>query len=143
MQARAAGHIGPFDDSVAVLREHFDALRQQSAAAKPAPARAGRKSKVSYQEAREEIAMTRVLVLVLLLALCATVRAEVSFVNEGVVDGPIEEVWKVFATSEGYKVLGPALAEVDLRLGRHDSLEIPQRRHPRRRRDDREHDPRV
>ena len=29
----------------------------------------------------------------------------------------IDEVWKVFATSEGYRVMGPALAEVDLRVG--------------------------
>jgi uncharacterized protein YndB with AHSA1/START domain len=56
--------------------------------------------------------------LVPLLALCATARAEdVSFVNEGIVDAPVGDVWKVFATSEGYKVLGPALAEVDLRIG--------------------------
>jgi uncharacterized protein YndB with AHSA1/START domain len=34
-----------------------------------------------------------------------------------VVAAPIEEVWKIFATSEGYKVLGPALAAVDLRVG--------------------------
>jgi uncharacterized protein YndB with AHSA1/START domain len=53
-----------------------------------------------------------------LLGLCSAASAdEVSFVNEGVVEAPVEEVWKVFATSEGYKVLGPALAEVDLRLG--------------------------
>jgi uncharacterized protein YndB with AHSA1/START domain len=57
-------------------------------------------------------------VLVLVLALCATARADdVSFVNEGVVDAPIEQVWKIFATSEGYKALGPALAEVDLAVG--------------------------
>jgi TetR/AcrR family transcriptional repressor of nem operon len=42
MQARAAGHIGPFDDSVSVLREHFDALRRHAAAGKPARARGGR-----------------------------------------------------------------------------------------------------
>jgi hypothetical protein len=34
MQARAAGNMGPFDDSVAVLREHFDVLRRQATAAK-------------------------------------------------------------------------------------------------------------
>jgi uncharacterized protein YndB with AHSA1/START domain len=56
--------------------------------------------------------------LVLLLGLCAAARAdELSFVNEGLVDAPIDEVWKVFATSEGYKALGPALAEVDLAVG--------------------------
>jgi uncharacterized protein YndB with AHSA1/START domain len=54
----------------------------------------------------------------LLLGLCSAASAEeVSFVNEGVVEAPVEEVWKILATSEGYKVLGPALAEVDLRVG--------------------------
>lgn len=42
---------------------------------------------------------------------------EISFVNEGVVPATKAEVWKVLATSEGYKALGPALAEVDLRVG--------------------------
>ena len=61
--------------------------------------------------------MTRVL-LVVLAGCAATAQAdEVSFANEGVVAAPIERVWDVFATSEGYKVLGPALAEVDLRIG--------------------------
>jgi TetR/AcrR family transcriptional repressor of nem operon len=46
MQARAAGHIGPFDDSVAVLREHFTALRKQAATVTRAgAARAGKKSR--------------------------------------------------------------------------------------------------
>jgi uncharacterized protein YndB with AHSA1/START domain len=40
-----------------------------------------------------------------------------SFVNEGVVDAPIADVWKVWSTSEGYKASGPALVEVDLRVG--------------------------
>jgi len=54
----------------------------------------------------------------LLLGVCSTASAdEVSFANEGVVEAPVEEVWKIFATSEGYKVLGPALAEVDLEIG--------------------------
>jgi TetR/AcrR family transcriptional regulator, transcriptional repressor for nem operon len=44
MQARAAGHIGPFDDSVAVLREHFTALQTQAAAAKAGGVRMGKKS---------------------------------------------------------------------------------------------------
>ena len=57
--------------------------------------------------------------LLVLVAVCGTAQAadEVSFVNEGVVPAPIDEVWKVFSTSEGYKALGPALAEVDLRVG--------------------------
>lgn len=41
----------------------------------------------------------------------------VSFANEGVVNATVEEVWPILATSEGYRVLGPALAEVDLRVG--------------------------
>jgi TetR/AcrR family transcriptional regulator, transcriptional repressor for nem operon len=35
MQARAAGHLGPFDDSVSVLREHITALRKQAADERP------------------------------------------------------------------------------------------------------------
>jgi uncharacterized protein YndB with AHSA1/START domain len=57
--------------------------------------------------------------LLVLVAACGAAQAadEVSFVNEGVVPAPIDEVWRVFSTSEGYKVMGPALAEVDLRVG--------------------------
>jgi len=40
-----------------------------------------------------------------------------SFVNEGVVNAPVEDVWKVWTTSEGYKALGVALADVDFRIG--------------------------
>jgi uncharacterized protein YndB with AHSA1/START domain len=55
---------------------------------------------------------------VLALVAGAVAQADdVSFVNEGIVDAPVAEVWKVWSTSEGYKVLGPALAEVDLRVG--------------------------
>jgi uncharacterized protein YndB with AHSA1/START domain len=55
----------------------------------------------------------------LLLSVCGAAQAadEISFVNEGVIPAPIDKVWSVFATSEGYKALGPALAEVDLRVG--------------------------
>ena len=60
----------------------------------------------------------RALFLVLLCACGADAAAdEPSFVNEGVIPAPIDEVWKVYSTSEGYKALGPALAEVDLRVG--------------------------
>jgi uncharacterized protein YndB with AHSA1/START domain len=60
----------------------------------------------------------RALFLVLLCA-CGTASAadEVSFVNEGVIPAPIDEVWRVFSTSDGYKALGPSLADVDLRVG--------------------------
>jgi uncharacterized protein YndB with AHSA1/START domain len=53
-----------------------------------------------------------------LLGLCAVARADdVSFVNEGIIEAPIAEVWKILSTSEGYRAMGPALAEVDLRIG--------------------------
>lgn len=56
--------------------------------------------------------------LILLLATaCAWAQDGVSFVNEGVVNAPIAEVWKVFSTSEGYKALGVAQASVELRIG--------------------------
>lgn len=38
-------------------------------------------------------------------------------VTEAVIAAPVAEVWRVFTTSEGYKALGPARAEVDLRIG--------------------------
>jgi AcrR family transcriptional regulator len=40
MQARAAGNLGPFDDSIAVLREHFTALRARAATEKRSNSRA-------------------------------------------------------------------------------------------------------
>jgi len=57
--------------------------------------------------------------LLVVLVLWTPILAEngVSFVNEGIVDAPIEEVRKIVSTSEGYRVLGPAQAEVDLRIG--------------------------
>lgn len=52
------------------------------------------------------------------LTACACAQAPgVSFVNEGTIQAPIAEVWKVFSTSEGYRAVGVALAEVDLRVG--------------------------
>ena len=51
------------------------------------------------------------------VAAVAQTPSDVSFVNEGVINAPIERVWKALTTSEGYKALGPALAEVDLKVG--------------------------
>ncbi len=48
MQARAAGHLGPFDDSVAVLREHFDLLQAQ------APARTKKKTKQTKKDPKKQ-----------------------------------------------------------------------------------------
>ena len=39
-----------------------------------------------------------------------------SFVNEGTVNAPVAEVWKVWASGEGYKATGVALADVDFRI---------------------------
>lgn len=45
MQARAAGNLGPFDDAVAVLREHFALLKRRAATGRrPANRRKSRKS---------------------------------------------------------------------------------------------------
>jgi len=40
-----------------------------------------------------------------------------SFVNEGTINAPVAAVWNVWTTGEGYKSLGVALADVDLRIG--------------------------
>lgn len=53
----------------------------------------------------------------MLVAVSAWAQDAPSFVNEGVVNAPVAEVWKVWSTSDGYKTAGPALAEVDLRVG--------------------------
>lgn len=56
------------------------------------------------------------IILTLVAAVVVSAQAP-TFVNEGVIDAPVSEVWKVFSTSEGYKALGVALAEVDFRVG--------------------------
>lgn len=38
-------------------------------------------------------------------------------VTEAMINAPIAEVWRVFTTSEGYRKLGVAEAEVDLKIG--------------------------
>jgi uncharacterized protein YndB with AHSA1/START domain len=38
-------------------------------------------------------------------------------VEEGIVAAPVADVWSVFSTGEGFKKLGPAQAEIDLRVG--------------------------
>ena len=58
-----------------------------------------------------------VLVMLLLSASVAVGEDAPSFVNEGVVNAPVGEVWKVWTTSEGYRLLGVALADVDFRIG--------------------------
>lgn len=57
------------------------------------------------------------LLMFILFAVTAHAQEAPSFVNEGTIDAPLAEVWKVWTTSDGYKALGPALAEVDLRVG--------------------------
>ena len=80
-----------------------------------------------------------------LLAVCGAAEAadEVSFVNEGVVPAPIEEVWKVFSTSRGLQGHGPRARRGRPARRRHHSLALSRRRRARRRRDDRERDPRL
>jgi uncharacterized protein YndB with AHSA1/START domain len=38
-------------------------------------------------------------------------------VRERVIEAPVEELWRVFSTGAGFTKLGPAQAEVDLRIG--------------------------
>lgn len=38
-------------------------------------------------------------------------------VTEAIIAAPVAQVWRIFTTSEGYNVLGPDKAEVDLRIG--------------------------
>jgi AcrR family transcriptional regulator len=45
MQSRAAGHLGPFDDSVAQLREHFDLLALRGGGGRRRPGRPRRKKR--------------------------------------------------------------------------------------------------
>lgn len=40
-----------------------------------------------------------------------------SIVNEGIINAPVSAVWEVWSTSEGFKAVGVAKAEVDLRVG--------------------------
>jgi uncharacterized protein YndB with AHSA1/START domain len=40
-----------------------------------------------------------------------------SFVQEATFAAPIAEVWRVWSSSDGYKAVGVALADVDLRVG--------------------------
>ena len=40
-----------------------------------------------------------------------------SFVNEATMNAPVAAVWNVWASGEGYKAVGVALADVDLRIG--------------------------
>jgi uncharacterized protein YndB with AHSA1/START domain len=40
-----------------------------------------------------------------------------SFVNEGTVNAPVAEVWKIWTSGDGYKAVGVALADVDFRVG--------------------------
>jgi len=65
--------------------------------------------------------MRRYLAIMLLLLPVATAAEDtsgsVSFVNERTLDAPIAEVWKTWSTTEGYKRLGPALTDVDFRIG--------------------------
>ena len=57
------------------------------------------------------------------LALVATLDARAAdetvdpAVTEGFVNAPIAEVWRIFTTSEGFKITGAAQAAVDLRIG--------------------------
>lgn len=43
--------------------------------------------------------------------------SQTSFVNEGVIDAPPAEVWKIWSTPEGFRTLGVSKADMDFRIG--------------------------
>ena len=63
--------------------------------------------------------MHKIVPLMLLAAAAsfAQVSGDVSFINEATINAPVSAVWNVWASSEGYKSLGVAQADVDLRIG--------------------------
>jgi uncharacterized protein YndB with AHSA1/START domain len=66
--------------------------------------------------------MTRAMCAALLATLAVVVHGQTvadapTFVNEATLPAPIVDVWRVWSTSEGYKAVGVALADVDLRVG--------------------------
>jgi uncharacterized protein YndB with AHSA1/START domain len=64
--------------------------------------------------------LVRILVLLaagMTMTWAAPVEDNGTQVTEGYVNAPIAAVWKLFTTAEGYKVLGVAQAEIDLRVG--------------------------
>jgi uncharacterized protein YndB with AHSA1/START domain len=79
---------------------------------------------VDVNEKKKEQAMRQSFVACVLISIGGIAYAQapapaeaVSFVNEGIVNAPIEDVWHVWSTSDGYRALGVALADVDLRIG--------------------------
>lgn len=75
---------------------------------------------------RQLLTATRFRAAVLILAnvLAITARAGTaadsggeSQVTEGYVNAPVAEVWRLFTTADGYRLMGAARAEVDLRIG--------------------------
>lgn len=53
----------------------------------------------------------------LALLMAGAAWAQISFINEGVVDAPPSEVWKTWSTVEGFKKLGVAKVDIDFRIG--------------------------
>jgi uncharacterized protein YndB with AHSA1/START domain len=61
-----------------------------------------------------------IICLILAWIVMVPTRADVSSdpqVTEGFVNAPIAEVWRIFTTSEGFKITGVSQANVDLRVG--------------------------
>jgi uncharacterized protein YndB with AHSA1/START domain len=53
----------------------------------------------------------------LFIGIAAFAQSDPSFVNEGDINAPIDAVWRVWSTGEGYRMVGVAIADVDLRIG--------------------------
>ena len=144
MQARAAGHLGPFDDSVAVLREHFTALRTQGRRREAGAARAPDENQRSPQEeATEEVAMMRIW-FCSCSRLCATAQRRRGVVRQR---GRRRRAGRrrLEDLRDVGRLQGAGAGARRRRLAdrRHDSFALQRRRHARRCRDDREHDSRL
>ena len=61
--------------------------------------------------------MRLTLILAFLLAGRAFPQESPTFVIEGTINAPIESVWKIWTSGEGYRALGIAKADVDFRVG--------------------------
>ena len=75
---------------------------------------------MDVDEKKKEQAMRHSFVVCVLISVGGIAQAQapaqteaVSFVNEGIVNAPIEDVWHVWSTSDGYKAVGVTLADVD------------------------------
>lgn len=62
-------------------------------------------------------ALIPILTLLFAMPVCPQAADAPSFVSEATINAPLAAVWSVWTSGDGYKALGVAKAEVDLRVG--------------------------